>query len=85
MGLAGLSEDNSGTTVKMLLSIVLVWSYHENVIKKYSLMKKHDNRDRLQILHLILANLNELTNYYSPWNHQKTYGFVVISGGVEVT
>ena len=23
-------------------------------------------------------------NFYSPWNHQKTYGFLMISGGTEV-
>ena len=30
------------------------------------------------------ANLSESINYYFPWNHQKIYGFLVISGGIEV-
>ena len=34
-------------------------------------------RDRFQILVLILG---ELINLYSPWNHQKTIGFLMISG-----
>ena len=25
--------------------------------------------------------LSKLINFYSPWNHQKTYGFLMISGG----
>ena len=37
--------------------------------------------DRLQISLLMLS---ELINFYSPWNHQKTYGFLMISGGIEV-
>ena len=27
---------------------------------------------------------HELTNFYSPWNHQKTHSFVMISGELEV-
>ena len=38
-------------------------------------------KERLQISHLILG---ELINFYSPWNHQKTYGFLMISGKIEV-
>ena len=38
-------------------------------------------RDLLQIL---LVTISELINFYSPWNHQKTYGFLMISGGTEV-
>ena len=30
------------------------------------------------------ANLSELVNFYSPWNNQKTYGFLMISEGIEV-
>ena len=26
--------------------------------------------------------LSELFNFYSPWNHQKTYGFLMIPGGM---
>ena len=29
-------------------------------------------------------NLNEIMNFYSSWNHPKTSGFMVISGGIEV-
>ena len=29
-------------------------------------------------------NLSELINIYSPLNHQKTYSFFMISGGIEV-
>ena len=28
------------------------------------------------------SNLNELINFYSLWNHQKTIGFPMISGGI---
>ena len=31
---------------------------------------------------MYLANLSELINFYSPWNYQKLYGFL-ISGGIE--
>ena len=31
-----------------------------------------------------MENLSELINFYSPWNHQKTDGFMMISGGIEV-
>ena len=31
------------------------------------------------------TNLSELINFYSPWNYQKTIGFMMISGGIEVT
>ena len=27
------------------------------------------------------TGLSKLINFYSPWNHQKTYGFLMISGG----
>ena len=30
------------------------------------------------------ANLSKLINLYSPWNYQKTYCFLMISGGKEV-
>ena len=30
------------------------------------------------------VNLSELINFYSPWNHQKTVGFLMISGGIKV-
>ena len=29
-------------------------------------------------------NLSELIDFYPPWNHQKTYGFLMISGGIKV-
>ena len=28
--------------------------------------------------------VRELINFYPPWNHQKTLGFLMISGGIEV-
>ena len=31
-----------------------------------------------------LANLSKLINFYFPWNQQKTMGFLMISGGIEV-
>ena len=30
------------------------------------------------------ANLSELINFYSPWNHEKTVDFLMILGGIEV-
>ena len=41
-------------------------------------------RDSRQILHLILGEFKGINDLYSPWNHQKTYGFLMISGGIEV-
>ena len=38
-------------------------------------------KDCCQISFLIL---NELINFYFPWNQQKTYGFLIILGGLEV-
>ena len=32
----------------------------------------------------ILGNLSELSNFHFSGNHQKTYGFLVISGGIEI-
>ena len=32
----------------------------------------------------IKRHLNELMNFYFPRNQQKTYGFLMISGGIEV-
>ena len=29
-------------------------------------------------------NLSELIDFYSPWNHQKTIGFLVISGEIKI-
>ena len=29
-------------------------------------------------------NLDELINLYSPWNHPETYGFMMVSGGIEI-
>ena len=40
-------------------------------------------RDRLQISFLILSQYMEI-NFYAPWNHQGTIGFLMISGGIEV-
>ena len=31
-----------------------------------------------------LANLSELINFCFPWNRQKTIGFMMISGKIEV-
>ena len=33
---------------------------------------------------LILNEFEELINFHFPWNRQKTYGSLMISGGVEV-
>ena len=41
--------------------------------------------DRLQISLLGLSELSELINLYSPWNNQKTYAFLMISGEIEVS
>ena len=41
----------------------------------------HNFRYRRQISLLILI---EFINFQSPWNHQKTYGFWMISEGVEL-
>ena len=37
-------------------------------------------KDRLQISLLILSEFKRI-NFYSPWDHQKTYGVLIISGG----
>ena len=31
------------------------------------------------------ADLRELINFYSPWNDQKTYYFLMVSGGIELS
>ena len=38
-------------------------------------------KDCLQISPLILIEFSELISFYSPWNYQKTVGFLMISGG----
>ena len=45
--------------------------------------------DRLQILSTNFASnvkriLSEFINFYPPWNHLKTIGFLMILGGIEV-
>ena len=42
-------------------------------------------RDCRQISILILSELSKLREFYSPWSHLKTIGFLMISGGIEVT
>ena len=39
--------------------------------------------DRRQILLLILSEV-EWINFYSPRSHQKTIGFLIILGGIEI-
>ena len=29
------------------------------------------------------AKINQLINFYFPWNHQKSYGFLMIAVGME--
>ena len=41
-------------------------------------------RNCLQSLLLILSELSQFINFIPPWNHQRTYGFLMISGGIEV-
>ena len=40
-------------------------------------------KDYIQILLLILSEAR-INFFTAPWNHQKIYGFVMISGGIEV-
>ena len=40
--------------------------------------------DRFQISLLILREFKEIINFYSSWNYQKIYGFLIISGGIEL-
>ena len=40
-------------------------------------------KDRLQILLLIVSKF-KLINFYSTWDHHKTVGFRITSGGIEV-
>ena len=40
--------------------------------------------DCLQISRLILGEFKQIDNFYFPRNHQKTFGFLMISGGIEV-
>ena len=45
----------------------------------------HPLKDCCQTLLLILSKLSELNNFYFPWNHQKAYNFLIVSGGIELT
>ena len=39
----------------------------------------------IKIIRLSLAVVSfKRTNFYVPWNHQKTVGFMMISGAIEV-
>ena len=49
----------------------------------YDFLHDHSVRDRLQIS-LLLLSAFKCTNFNSPWNQQKSYGFLMISGGIEV-
>ena len=40
--------------------------------------------DPLQILRPILSEFKGLINFYSSWNHKISYGFLIISGVIEV-
>ena len=46
-----------------------------------AILESIEIRDRLQISSLVLS---ELINFYYPWNHQKTHGFLMISRVIEV-
>ena len=41
-------------------------------------------KDHLQILHLTLSTFKRINNPLFPLNYQKTYGFLMISGVIEV-
>ena len=41
-------------------------------------------RDRVLISFLILTHFQPLFYFYTPWKHQKTGGFLMFSGGIEV-
>ena len=41
-------------------------------------------RNRREISLLILSEFKQKIIFYSPWNQQKTYGFLMISGGMKV-
>ena len=43
---------------------------------------RHHCIERLSDRLRIIMSLSELINFYFPWNHQKTYGFLMILGGM---
>ena len=38
----------------------------------------------MDLLEILPQILSELIIFYSQWNHQKTFGFLMILGGIEV-
>ena len=55
---------------------------------KYKNIKKQiqetGKRNRIQISLLILNQFELLSNFHSLWNDKKTYGFLMISGEIEL-
>ena len=57
----------------------------------FELHKKYQITQRVQRLlcrsssNFDSKNLSKIINFYSPWNHQTTFGFLMISGGIEVS
>ena len=55
---------------------------HTLIIQKKS-SKRENKKDRLLTLLLLLREFERI-KFCSPENHQKTIGFLTISGGIEV-
>ena len=71
-----LQERDTDFKFCVAISILLLTSQ----IQKYLMHALHQFR---QISFLVLRKFKQI-NYYFPWNHQKTYGILMISGGLEV-
>ena len=56
-----------------------------NELKKLcqALFRRTSKDLEMHYVSLISFLKSELINFYSPWKHQKTLGFLMISGGIE--
>ena len=56
--------------IRYFVNIQSFWNLFQEIVSKFPVYNR--------------ASLSELINYNSPWNHQKIYGFLMISGGIEI-
>ena len=73
-----------GTNGLTLPALLEWWEYshHGNSVET-KLPQWMQLRARHQISLVILSELKQI-NFYFPWNHQNTNGFLIISGGIKV-
>ena len=54
------------------------------ILQPFILLKPNPLQAKVPILNpLPLTHFKPLVSFYTPWKHQKTFGFIMFSGGIE--